>query len=124
MILLISALEGLLEGTTSAATMETTLGDLLPSLLAASANWLASSGREDSYQQHTSSLTDTDEEFSSAVAGKGTLQKTTMIFVILEVMFVSKTDLTNSIVLLLSFYVSKICLFLTDCTSNRVTQTH
>ena len=68
---IISALEGLLEGTTSAATMETTLGDLLPSLSVASGHRLTSSEREDSYQYHTSSLTDTDEEFSSAAAGKG-----------------------------------------------------
>ena len=54
--------------------METTLGDLLPSLSAASAHQFALSGREDSQQYH-SSLTDTDEEFSSAVAGKGTLEK-------------------------------------------------
>lgn len=75
-------MEGLLEGTTSAATMETTLGDLLPSLSAASAHQLASSGREDSYQQYTSSLTaDTDEEFSSAVAGKGIYTKEKFMFV-------------------------------------------
>ena len=90
----ISALEGLLEGTMSAATMEMTLDDLLPSLLAASAHRLASSGREDSYQQHTSVLMDTDEEFSSAVAGKGIY--TRKILVILELMFVSKSDLTNN----------------------------
>lgn len=66
-----AALEGLLDGTTSAATMETTLGDMLPTMSAgASGHRLALSGREDSYQQHTSSLTDMDEEFSSALAGK------------------------------------------------------
>ena len=91
--------------------METTLGDLLPSLVAASAHRLASSGREDSYQQHTSSLTDTDEEFSSAVAGKGTLEKKKRQFSDFRLLFVSKTDLTKVT-----------CLFLTDYTSNRVTK--
>lgn len=64
------ALEGLLEGTTSAATMETDLDDTLPSLSASSAHQLASGGRADSHQQPL--LTMADDEYSSAVAGKGT----------------------------------------------------
>ena len=62
-------MEGLLDGNVSAATVETNLGDILPSMTAASSHQLASSGREDSLQ--LSSLTLSDEEYSSAVAGKG-----------------------------------------------------
>ena len=62
-------MDGLLEGTTSAATMEASLEDILPSLSESSAHDLVSSSREQSLQQ--SSLTMSDEEYSSAVAGKG-----------------------------------------------------
>ena len=65
------AMESLLEGTTSAATMETDLDNILPSLSVSSAHQLVgvSGGREESMEQL--SLTISDEECSSAVAGKG-----------------------------------------------------
>lgn len=95
-----SALEGLLDGTTSAATMETTLGDMLPTLLAgASGHRLASSGREDSYQQHTSSLTDMDEEFSSALAGKGIYTRKRVIILVIFFMFVRLIAKLTSLIL-------------------------
>lgn len=65
----LSALEGLLDGTTSAVTVETNLGDILPSVSASSSHQTVSSGGEESLQQL--SLTLSDEEYSSAVAGKG-----------------------------------------------------
>ena len=65
-----SALEGLLDGNVSAATVETNLSDVLPSPATSSSHQLAPSGREDSLQ--LSPLTLSDEEYSSAVAGKGT----------------------------------------------------